>query len=416
MENDRFLETVLKNYVTPSHPTAFGSKTYLKRFYGKRISNRDIDNLLSTVYSDGLHKQFKRRPKLHNPFYIYSLRQMWQFDLIEMKQWASVKLPPRNDGVHYLLIGLDCFSRFMKIVPLASKTKHEGYRGVTQIIDSVHNTPPFKKIKSVSFDDGGEFTSRILTSYLRREGIKVISTKTFTSKSALVERANRTFQSLLYKFMTEKETFRYIDVLPDLLQTYNSRGNRNLKYLSPIDAEKPENQSLVLSIQLKRFKKIRAKWEQYKRKTFKVGDIVRMQIGKLNAFKRGYHHQASEELFKINNVRRNMAIETYVLKSMDDDRILGRRFYARELTKVNPTEWRIERVLDEQIRRGRRWIFVKWRGFSDIHNEWIPSDYITQSFDNSSENDSSSDNDSDNDSDNTSNTVSGSNNLNTDSD
>lgn len=76
MNNDQFLETVLRNYVTPPHPTAFGSKTYLKRFYGRRLSDKDIDHLLSTVYSDGLHKQFKRRPRLFNPFYIYRLRQV----------------------------------------------------------------------------------------------------------------------------------------------------------------------------------------------------------------------------------------------------------------------------------------------------------------------------------------------------
>ena len=40
-------------------------------------------------------------------------------------------------------------------------------------------------------------------------------------KCAVVERAHRTIRVILYKYLTYKNTFRYIDVLPKYVRAYN---------------------------------------------------------------------------------------------------------------------------------------------------------------------------------------------------
>jgi len=56
---------------------------------------------------------------------------------------------------------------------------------------------------------------------LRDEGIEFQVCRNPDVKCAVVERAQRTIRDRLYKYLTYKNTFRYIDILPKFVRAYN---------------------------------------------------------------------------------------------------------------------------------------------------------------------------------------------------
>ena len=59
-------------------------------------------------------------------------------------------------------------------------------------------------------------------------------------KSSVVERWNRKMKNIMWKYLTANNTQKYIDVLPSMVDKYNSTYHRSIK-LTPSDARNPEN-------------------------------------------------------------------------------------------------------------------------------------------------------------------------------
>ena len=93
--------------------------------------------------------------------------------------------------------------------------------------------------------------------YFEDEGINVRHNSSLAHCS-IVERANRTLQGLIYKFCTKQNTWRYIDELQKLVQTYNRSFHRTIG-TSPIEGDKEQNAMLLRDRFEKRYLKIKAK-------------------------------------------------------------------------------------------------------------------------------------------------------------
>ena len=92
----------------------------------------------------------------------------------------------------------------------------EKYREIIQEC----NQPP----KKVVVDLGKEFKNKLFEKYNADRGIELIFC--YTSKPAYCERFNRTIQSMIYRYCTEFQTFKFYDKLQDFLATYNQKKNR----------------------------------------------------------------------------------------------------------------------------------------------------------------------------------------------
>ena len=69
---------------------------------------------------------------------------------------------------------------------------------------------------SVYMDRGLEFNSRAFREYCAQWNIKPLFCHSST-KTAIVERAQRTFKGIMHKFMGSNNTNRYIDMLSDII-------------------------------------------------------------------------------------------------------------------------------------------------------------------------------------------------------
>lgn len=355
-------DEVKQNYITPGHPTAYSGISQVYKYYGGYVTLDRIKRILSGVEGYTLHKEFRERPR--NITYKHFKRYQFQMDLVEVSQFAN-----KNDGVRYLLNCIDIFTRYAFVRPLKDKTAKTVLTAFKNILLEAQVKPLI-----VVMDKGTEFMNQQFKEFCDSQNIKLINPQA-SVHAAFVERFNRTLQMLIYKYMTENETNRFVDVLQDLVKSYNNRKHRMIN-MTPNQAEQnTNNEHLNLNlIQQKQLSDIKKRVPK-----LKIGDYVRIakQKGK---FSRSYDEQAMQEIYKIKNVDVRKKIPLYHLTDYDGRENLIGGFYEFELTPVITNTFRIEKVLKKRKYRGKEQLFVKWKGFSEQHNSWIDAANVERVF------------------------------------
>lgn len=343
-----------KWYRTPSHQTSFSGISRLSNFH--KIPPQKATKILDGISSYSIHREVKK-PRRRNPFFVYNRREHVQADLIEVGQ-----LSESNEGVRYLLTAIDMFSKFAVCVPMKNKTQDSSIAALKKLFQKL-------KPKTLMTDAGGEFIGRNVQRFLRETGVKHY-TPGSDIKCAGVERFNKTLQRKMYHYMTSAGTDKYIDVLPRLMLSYNTSTHSRLE-MSPLQAERPQNDLAVKDMLNKHYLSFFNN-KRAKKPKFAVGDTVRVSKIK-NPFMRSYKDQSNEELFEVVEIRSNLPILMYKLRSLEKlDEIRG-AFYESELTKIDLELFDVERVLKRRRKKGVEQVLVKWRGYNNIFNSWIPA-------------------------------------------
>ena len=66
-------------------------------------------------------------------------------------------------------------------------------------------------------------------------------------KANYVERVQRTFKVLLWRYLRHKRSYQYIEDLQKLVDNYNAKAHRNLNFIAPKDVTKKTKQIFGLS-------------------------------------------------------------------------------------------------------------------------------------------------------------------------
>ena len=153
---------------------------------------------------------------------------------------------------------------------------------------------------------------------LQHYGIHHFSTHNAETKASVVERFNRTLKTRIWRYFTKHQTWRYIDVLQDLVRSYNNTPHRSIGMApSHVNAK---NQEKV--------------WQRLYGHDGKgvpklcVSD--RMRVSKYKGtFEKGYETNWSEEIFTIHEVHPS---DPPVYRLRDDlGEVLDGTFYELEL-------------------------------------------------------------------------------------
>lgn len=354
-------DDIIANYSLPGHPTAFSAPHNVAKFYGIPIDR--ARTVLEHIDSFGLHREYKR-PRVYNPYFIYKKRDLVQADLIDIRELSKA-----NDGVNHLLLIIDVFTRFVWVYPITNKRATTVRDALREWLESLRMKP-----RVFSTDRGGEFFNGQVRALFRSFDVEQ-QEAVGTSKASYAERANKSIQILLYKYMTDKQTERYLDALPLLVRTYNSRGHRSLKFMSPAEAEQPRNQREVLRIAKARFAKVKTRQAK-----LKVGDRVRIKKDAkvITPARRAYAQQFKSEYFRIREINTKLPIPLYYLESDDDNEIIIGGFYREELQLIRGDTFKIDRVIKWRKKKdGTREALVKWKYYGNRWNSWVPENQIT---------------------------------------
>lgn len=347
---------ISEHYTIPSKPASFSGISKIREYYRGKVPTKKIKKELSKINSYTLHREAKR-PRVFNPFHILKIRQQIQIDLIDISQISE-----SNDGVTFLFVSIDMFSKLAYCTGLKTKSAKNTLEAMKKMIDFYKPHLP----KEILSDQGTEFKNKTIQEYL--DNLNISYRYPYSDiKCAGVERLNKTIQNKLYRYMTENDTDRYINVLPAIMESYNNTKHGTIK-MEPRRAELKKNHLWVRD-------KLMSFYNRGKKRSpkLKIGDIVRIQ--KLRGrFARGYKPRQVTELFKIVGINTRMTMPMYLLKSIEkNDLILG-GFYESQLTKIiyeDDNKFKIDRIIDTRVHKGKKQSLVKWTGHHETYNSWI---------------------------------------------
>lgn len=334
---------IINNRATPGHVTFNRGINFIYKHYKTKpgfetLTLENVKKILRGNRAYTLHRPFKRQ-KVFNPTFCHKPRELIQMDLLEIAHWIDRRdgkrwqkdLSRANKGVKYLSVAIDAFTRYMCVVPMKNKEAQTVLEAVkiTRAL-FLASRPDLIRWKRVYFDAGREYTSKIMTDYLKKENI-AFSYSFSERKASIVERVLSTLQRSIYEYMTHNKTYTYIDKLDDIIKSYNAASHSFFqKELSPLEAERKENKELVLFHHSAKYSSVAKKRIKTQ---FKMGDIVRVRVAKKKLGNRGYHFQFSRTLFKISKINTHLPIITYDVESLETGKEL-RTLYPRELSLV----------------------------------------------------------------------------------
>lgn len=308
------------------------------------MSPQKVKKWLQAQPTYTLHKSVKRKFPTR-AYKTSGIDEQWQADLVDMQAHKRV-----NNGYAHILTAIDIFSRFAFAEPIKSK------KDVQSALDAIFKRSGGRKPRLLQTDQGTEFENRSIRKFYKSHGIHQFSVKS-AYKAAIVERFHRTLRGRMFRYFTKNGTHKWIDVLQDLVNAYNSTKHRALgNNLAPDMIKKEYNESAI--------------WQSRNIITkptggsnrLKLNDVVRLAKVK-KVFDRGYTPNWTEELFTIYAIDKSQSPIMYRVRDSQGVFIEG-KFYKSELQKVDNVV-RIEKVLKTVGKKA----YVKWVGF--VKPTWI---------------------------------------------
>jgi hypothetical protein len=352
------VETILRDYSSGTHPASFSGLTNLRKYYPANLVKRALG--ASDSYTR--HREVKR-PTHFNPTFIRTRRKNFQSDLIQLNNYAE-----HNDGVNFILILIDSFTKKVWAEPLKNKSMTQVTKQFNNIMERVGKVT---RGAIICTDFGKEYLNREFRAALNKHQIKHINPS--TDKCSIVERVNLSLKKLIMEDMTDKESRRYIHRLQHLVKVYNSRYHRTIR-MSPDDAEKEKNRNTVLEA-------LELYWHQSARRKkrppkFVVGDLVRFS-NQRGIFRRGYDETHKIETARVRSVLHNLPEVMYEISEWDGEPIIG-RWYESELTLSDGAVFKIEKIIGRRTNKttGKKEVRVKWLGYPAKYNEWIDEEGV----------------------------------------
>jgi hypothetical protein len=265
---------------------------------------------------------------------VQKIDEQWQLDLIDFSNLSKY-----NNNFKYLLVVIDVLSKFVWVEKLYNKSAQSIVEAFQKVIKLSNRKPQFifsdpgsKYIVKISHKDIlinffqflEEFDNSLFAKLCRKEKITHFFSRNTETKAPNVERVIRTLKEKIYKYFTFKNSYRYIDELKFIVDSYNNSVHSRTKF-KPSDVN-INNQEIVF---LNLYKNILSKPTKVK---FHESDIV--QIQKLKTpFDKGFTPNWQNELFKIDKIIHSLPHPRYKVKDFRGENIVG-SFYQEELQKV----------------------------------------------------------------------------------
>jgi transposase InsO family protein len=305
-------KSVREKYYNASNPGSYSASSGFlsnNKFKDKTTVQKELHKLKEITLHKPIRKVFPRRMTI-TPF----LNYMYEADLIDLSKYAK-----ENDNNKFILNIINCFSRYAYSFPIKDKSAAIILKAFKLFFKI--NKVPFKKLFT---DFGKEFWNADVQTLLKRKGITHY--RTFTEiKAGIIERFNRTLETRLERYFTFANHHRYIDVLPQLVYSYNHTRHSSTLFPPALVNEKNEDQV---------WKNLYSKYYEQPigKPVFKIGDKVLLsRIKKL--FSKGFHKNFSPEVFTIYDINMKSRPIVYYIKDKNNERISG-SMYKEELVQV----------------------------------------------------------------------------------
>ena len=349
-------------YYDAKHPGSYAGSSKLHKIVSKegkfKIGKHKIQQWLQDQEAYSMTRQARRKfPR--SRVVVEGIDSQWDIDLMDM-----VSLAKDNDGYKYVLVTIDVFSRFTHCQPIQTKSGADIKAALQNML-----TGP-RQPRMVRSDRGMEFRSKVVTQYLREQGIHHFYALNTEIKAGYAERLVKTIKHKLFRYLLKHNTKRYIDILKDVVYSYNHTVHRSLGRSPASVTDHTEGESRLQQYMI-RTKSTRPRRPQpYK---YTTGQSVRISHIR-NIFDREYSQKWTGELFTIRMRFKRDGIPVYRLTDWSGEDIEG-SFYEAELQAVHVdegTEYRVEKVLRKRTLNKRKEVLIRWLHWPSSYDSWIP--------------------------------------------
>lgn len=197
------------------------------------MSDTDANSLQKRV-----QQKFKRRHIITD-----SINTIWDGDLQDVRNISKY-----NDGIQYILVLKDIFSRFLFTAPLKQKTAAEVIKGLRSIFAKG------RKPKVLRRDKGSKFQNKWVISFLKKKEVHSIYTENET-KSNFAERSIQKLENRLHRMFVQNDSYKFVDELANITQSINATPSRPLGDMTPVDVTKDTEGEARFSAFLERTKR-----------------------------------------------------------------------------------------------------------------------------------------------------------------
>src|SRR6184192_3389762 len=218
----------MEAYTDPSHAGSFRGLQSIRRH--AKVKENAAREWLMGEKSYTLHKQsktkFRRRRTVAK-----GINELWQADLVDLGLLSN-----ENNSQRYLITCIDVFSKYARVEPLKNKTGSALTAAFSKMIEG-------KQCKLLQTDQETVFLNASFQKLLKDRNIRHYTSENDDIKASVVERFNRTLKGAMWRYLTHTSSGRYIDVLPQLVSSYNNTHHRSIN-MTPSEVDE-HNESLV---------------------------------------------------------------------------------------------------------------------------------------------------------------------------
>jgi hypothetical protein len=303
-------------YYDPADPVAYGGVNALAAKFGNRKKAERF------VQTSKTYRKFKV-PRLRNinkaRLEVESIGQFFQSDLFDMSKFARA-----NKGHHFIILVVDCMSRFLSALPLKRKSAQYVAEAFTEIFETLNRENRLAIHVRLGTDRGTEYRNKDVEQVFKQFNVIRFDLINPPNKAFLAENSGRHLLSRIYQYMHANDTKTWIDKLPDFVKAKNNRLNVKFGF-------RPSEVNFTNQKRIRESIVENSKLNKKESKPLEVGQRVHMMPPVMN-FHKSFSGYFSEKVYKI-SVRHKYqpGVYRYLLVDEEDGAEVIGSWYREEL-------------------------------------------------------------------------------------
>ncbi len=292
LKNQKLDEETEQKIINAYYDVKNGSATTPAKLYeklNKAIPLALIKQVLENLKNKASKKEIKANTG--NQIHIANPPNSWQCDLTFYTQFKKI-----NSGYHILLNFINTNSKMLYCYAMKDKNANTVAENFRKFLNEAGS-----QVQLLQCDDGSEFKNKIFQSIAKEHKITILYYNKDVAPQAvsIVERMNRTIRDLIADYMAKYNTHKFIDVLPDLVKSYNNAKHSGIAFEKPTQVDEPKEEALA---EMNLIAKVASKTAA--QENFPIGALVKI-IRERDLFEKGAKFKLSAEVYTVQGFDKN---------------------------------------------------------------------------------------------------------------
>ena len=269
-------------------------------------SYRDVQNFIN---DQPITQIFHVKKKKGGHITAFSPKYKIQLDIVVMDKFGK-----SNQGNKYIFVCIDVFTRKAYAIPMKTKSIKDTSEAL-ELFCERYFIPTI-----INSDNDSSFTGKEFQKIINKNNILMIENDLGKHEQlGVIDRFIQTLKNDIYKHFKFRNTTNWIDVLPNIINSYNDTPHGSIKNIRPQNAHLKENVKIIKQINLKKLFDGNNSLET--QDEFKVGDKVRKKV-RITFKNRSYNPNYSTEIFTIEKITGNKIFLKGLEKPVLSDELL----------------------------------------------------------------------------------------------